>query len=589
MENIGGLTHLKLTQAPLITRILSLMPTARSRNPEWRILISPEDLPALRDRIKNTITGRFYYHQITFNQEKSIRTKGSFCYEWLKALAAGDEQRALDIVSHKITVPMKQKYSHRYGPAYVLMTEAFDAMIREDEVMGKEVAVAITTLSKIYMKRLEIMNNGAKTGELDTSTDSPDRFHGFRMDESKTQFNSDVWRSGRRAAIDGEPWLAFMYDYAYNFMTDEQRAVVRATINKYHYGKTTMGSHMPHHFRNWNWIAIGSGGLLLTALATEGEEGNDQRVIDHAAEILTDFVKYGWSDMGSSNEGIAYTSFGLRWGVPGLVALARRGKNVWGWKRWRGSVDWYAHSTQPNALDKPYGKSQKFISHGDGGQGGPGPMTMGAFKRFYPNDPRVDFVSQISGLAFKEKADEDGNYTIPSRGFYNAYPVEDLLMLGPDASPKDYQDGKDLGYPKTFFDPQRNSLITRSEWGPNEVQLQLEARNDSMSPNHQHADSGAFCLSGAGRVWADERFRGVESRQHSMVVIDGKGQGYFTPPSEWLGLVDNEDVTIGAVDTAYSYAWAWPGNLCGFTNPDDPRRKFERWKRFKEGADQFLK
>ena len=27
-----------------------------------------------------------------------------------------------------------------------------------------------------------------------------DRFHGFRMTDGKTQFNSDVWRSGRRAA-----------------------------------------------------------------------------------------------------------------------------------------------------------------------------------------------------------------------------------------------------------------------------------------------------------------------------------------------------------------------------------------------------
>ena len=32
-------------------------------------------LPALRERIKNTISGRFFYHQITFNQEKSIRIR----------------------------------------------------------------------------------------------------------------------------------------------------------------------------------------------------------------------------------------------------------------------------------------------------------------------------------------------------------------------------------------------------------------------------------------------------------------------------------------------------------------------------------
>jgi hypothetical protein len=116
----------------------------------------------------------------------------------------------------------------------------------------------------------------------------------------------------------------------------------------------------------------------------------------------------------------------------------------------------------------------------------------------------------------------------------------------------------------------------------------MEARNDSTSPNHHHADRGAFTLAGAGRIWADERFRSVESRQHSMVVIDGKGQGYFTPPADWLGLVDNENITLGAVDTSYAFAWAWPGHLCGFSNPEDPRRKFARWKRFKDSADQYL-
>ena len=553
-----------------------------------RILISPEDLPALRERIRNTVNGRFLYHQITFNQEKSIRKEGTFTYEWLKALAAGDEQRALDLVSGKIEVPMGQKYSHRYGPAYVLMTEAFDALIREDEVMGKEVAAAVTTLSKIYMRRLEAMDKGAETGELDTSMDSPDKHHGFRMNEQKTQFNSDVWRSGRRAAIDGEPWFAFMYDYAHPFMTEEQRATVRATLNKYHYGKTTMGSHMPPHFRNWNWIPIGAGGLYLTALATEGEDGNDPRVLKHTEKMLEDFVKYGWSELGSSNEAIGYTQYGLRWGVPGLIAMARRDRNLWNWKRWRGQVNWYAHSAQPFDVHDPNASGLRFMSQGDGARGGPSWITMQAFKRFYPTDLIVDFVTQQSGIPFKDRVDEHGAYKLPGRGFYNGYPHEILLMLGFDPSTTDHQEGKHLELPLTFFDPERNSLITRSEWGPDQVQLQFEARNDSTSPNHQHADKGAFTLSGAGRVWADERFRSIESRHHSMVIIDGKGQGYFTPPSEWLGLVDNKHITMGAVDTAYSFAWAWPGNLCGFANPDDPRRTFHRWKRFRKGADAFL-
>ena len=551
-----------------------------------RILLSPEDLPGLREKIKISKSAAYWYHQLTFNQEKSIRTEGTFSHGLLKALASGDLKKSGDILTGKEELPMAQKYSHRYGFAYVLMSEAFDALIREDEVKGKEVASAIATLSKIYKARLEAMDHGYKTGELKGVYETSDLFHGFKLEDKKVQFNGDVWRSGRRAAINGEPWFAFMYDYAHKYMNEEERQACRETLNLYHFGRTTMGSHMPHHFRNWNWIAIGSGGLYLTALATEGEEGNDPRVIRHAREILTDFVKYGWSDKGSSNEAIGYTQFGLLWGVPGMVAMARRGHQLWNWKRWRGSVDWYAYSSQPNAMDQPIGKSLRFISHGDGGQGGPSAFTVGAFKKFYPKDPVVDYVLQRC-YDIPEK-DENGAYPVPKRDFYNSYPHMELLFCA-DTSETEYNDGASLGLDLTFFDEERNSMITRSTWGPQQLQFQMEARNDSTSPNHHHADRGAFTLAGAGRVWADERFRSVESRHHSMVIIDGKGQGYFTPPGDWLGLVDNKDITLGRIDASYAYAWAWPSHLCGFPNPEDPRRSFARWQHFTEKADQHLK
>ncbi|WDE95235.1 hypothetical protein PQO03_05810 [Lentisphaera profundi] len=551
-----------------------------------RILISPDDLPRIRAGIKNTLAGAYAYHQITVNQKESIRNKGSESYELLKALAAGDEDLAMKIMKKESKFPRKQKYSHRYGFAYVLMTEALDSLIREDEKMGKELAAAISTLSTIYYKRLVAMDESFKAGKVSTDKyNTPDRFHGFRLNEQSIQLNGDVWRSNRRAAIDGEPWFAFMYDYAHHWMNEEQRANCRKALNKYHFGKTTMGSHMPHHFRNWNWIAIGSGGLYLTALATEGEPGNDQRVIDHAREILTDFVKYGWSDMGSSDEAIGYSQFGLRWAIPGFIAMARRGDNIWNLNRWKNSVNWYAQSSQPNAFGKGNDSGQRFISHGDGGQGGPSTMTMQAFKRFYPNDPVVDYVLQRTNQV---TLDKNGNFPPPNKKtFYNSYPHMDLIIAA-DSSKKQYNDGKNLGLKNTFFDPDRNSLITRDKWGIDQLQLQFEARDDGHAPNHQHADKGAFTLTGAGRVWADERFRSVEGRHHSLVIIDGKGQGYFTPPSTWLGMQDNEDVTIAAVDTAYSHAWRWPGELCGYVDLNDPRRKFARYANFTEKADAFL-
>jgi len=533
-----------------------------------RILFSPKDLESIRARTKNTETGRLALKTLRNHQHNSLHKENTASNNIYKMLLAGNLKKSRILLEDYKNAGETDgvHWYHRSQFPYILLLETFDCLLRDDKKQSVELATVITNLGKIYQENLNLMDEAFKN--------TPDLLSKGIVNiteiEANAQLNSDAWRSSRRDAIGGEPNFAFLYDFAYNWMNTEQQQICRTVLNDYIRGKTAIGSHMPHHFRNWNWIAVGSG-LLVTALATEGESGNDARVYKHQKEIQTDYHKYGWSEAGMSKEAIGYTQFGLRWHVPALIAMARRDYNLWNQKSWYNSLKWYAHSVQP--------EGGRFLSHGDGGEAGPTLQTMLAWKFTYPEDPLVNYVlKEALDAQNKGGAKLDGG-----RGF-----LINQIIFADDALNMDFQNGKTLNLPNTFFDVERKSLITRSEWGSDEVQLQLECRDDQIAPSHQHADRGSFTFSGAGRSWAIDRFRGVESRHHNVVLIDGKGQGYVPPPGKWLNLVDNENATFGVLDAKYAYDWYWQETLSGFTDKNQPRRYFKRWESFKDSNDKWL-
>jgi hypothetical protein len=533
-----------------------------------RLLFSPEDLPRIRSNLLNTKIGRNSWIALSWRKDLAQEEGTAFSTVY-GTLLNGDVEKAAALLDDYANAGKDDgsRWPHRDPFLYMLMLDCFAALIEEDTDRGRELATVLANLGAVYQKRLDVMDQAFRDG---LKIENPVNLDGNQM-QPNDELNSDVWRSGRREAFGREPFFAYAYDFAYNWMNEEQRSVCRNAINTYIRGKTTMGSHMPHHFRNWNWVAIGSSGLMLTAAATLGEEGNDARVYEHTKEIMMDFLKYGWSDMGSSREAIGYTAFGLRWSLtPGLVTLARNGDNFWNWERWYNSYRWYAFSSQPEAA--------RFISHGDGGHGPADMLVSMIFKNAYPESPIIDYVLQE---AYAARTSWDP--IEQARGYLMLQ-----CVFAVDPSDTDYERGARLGLDKTFFDPERCQLITRSEWGPEAVQLQFECRKDSYTANHQHSDRGVFTLAGAGRVWAREHFRGIESRHHSVVTIDYKGQGYFAFPGEWLATVDNELATFGACDAKYAYDWYMQTHLSGFADTDQPRRQYQRWARFVEQTDEWL-
>ena len=537
-----------------------------------RILISPADLPDLRRRVAGSAMGKALLENLRSRVRMAIKTPGEWGARFYDALAAGDLGGARQLLAEKGGKPPSIGHYQPFIEAFAL--EALDALIAKDEVRGRKVGAALANYAVLAEPAVE------------QALGQP-----LSDDVWRVKLNGPVtgdWSSdqGLRELV-GYEILGYTYDFAYNYMTEPQRAQVRQVIARVTNGELWLGARLPRHFRNWNWVAVGLSQPLL-ALAIEGEEGYDPRIFRMGEEIAHDYFTYGISEQGSSTEAVGYTQFGLVWANPFVVAAARRGDTLLTQNHMRGMIDWYLHTMEPAALCQrsataaldaeqlQRGLSQLWTSHGDGGDEGPAIWTMAMWKYFYPTDPKIDLLWRVVVNNGPGKAFTGNFHTIEALLWANDAPIS----LAPEAVQK-------LNLPFAFFDPMRSSLIAHSGWDTNAAVLQFECRTDAVGGSHEHADRGAFTFSALGRPWAKDNFRSVETRHHNCILIDGLGQGFWPGPGKWLGLADEGWGMVAACDAKDCYDWWWPKEI----RTEDPqafeRFHYSRWESFLGDAREF--
>lgn len=511
-----------------------------------RVLISPTELPELRTRLKETVAGRAQMELLISRTEEALRKPGSWGAEFYQLLQAGDLAAVQAGMEKNKGLPPGIGHYQPYLKAIVM--ESLRALIEEDATRGKAAAAALTTYAQLAEPIL---------------------------DEAATvPMNDDVWRAkttsknsqGGRDLM-GYQMLGYGYDFAYNFMTPAQQDQIRRTISKATKGRLWMGARLPHHFRNWNWVAVGLSQPLL-ALAIEGEEGYDPRVYKLGVEIARDYLTYAISAKGSSTEAVGYTQFGFVWANPFIVAASRRGDLLLAHSHFRAMLDWYLQSMEP------FGG--QWTSHGDGGDGGPSIGTLAMWRYFYPQDKRVAVLWQNYVQSTKDK---------PYAGNYHL--IENLLWSSDPASALATTPVSELKLPTTSFDPERSSLNARTGWDAEATALQFECRTDSVGASHEHSDRGHFTFTALGRVWSKENFRSVETRHHSGILIDGHGQGYWPGPGTWLGLEDKGWALQAACDMKPAYDWRWPKQIVSENPETYPAFSYARWSSYKAESEEF--
>ncbi len=331
--------------------------------------------------------------------------------------------------------------------------------------------------------------------------------------------------------------IAKLFDFTAAGMSVADKKYFVDYYTKSTYGKYGLGMELPHHWRRWNHIAM-SICYPLSILAIENEKGYDKRIFERGKEVVSDYLTYSYTKEGMSSEGIVYTFGQVPNDLLAMTAIARRDKtyNTFTNPHFRAIPDWLIHSLSPNP-------AALWSSHGDTGTTSDIPwLMMMIMKYFFPSDGKIDYVFANSLIKDIKQ--------IPDVSAF-------VFCMDPNKTAAEYKGVPPVAMPLTYFVPTRGSLITRNKWDKNGLQFQFDARQDMMYQSHDHSDRGNFSLSANGRVWILDGWRSTESKYHSVVTIDGHGQGYFATPACWKNYLDKPEATFGTVDTKYSYDWSW--------------------------------
>lgn len=330
--------------------------------------------------------------------------------------------------------------------------------------------------------------------------------------------------------------MAKLFDFTSNGMSAKQKSTYISFMLKETTGKYGDGMQLPPHWRRWNHIASALE-YPLTVLSIENQKGFDKRVYNRGLEVLQDYLTYTFSPEGMSNEGITYTFNPFPDDLLLMVAAAKRGKiDFWAHPHFRKIPDWLIQtlSPNPNAL---------WTSHGDTGSASNIPwLMMMIMKFYYPQDPKIDYLLANALPSTLDKLPDVSAF---------------VFAIDADKTKFQYNGVPPVEMPLTYFSPNRGSFIARNKWAKDGLQFQLDARQDMYFQSHDHSDRGNFTLASHGRLWVVDGWRSTESKYHSVVTIDGRGQGYFATPATWLNYVDNSKATFGTIDQKYTYDWFW--------------------------------
>ncbi len=379
--------------------------------------------------------------------------------------------------------------------------------------------------------------------------------------ERHKQFS--FWRNSRYDV--GVSWTlgasgyAVSYDVLYNFMKPVQRDVVRAAIAAGTKGRKPYGTGMPRGFAASNHYGY-HGDLAVLLCAIEGEADFDQATFDGIRRVLYDYWDVGFTAGGACHEDGYGPNLGLRGGGRGLMALARRDRNIFATAKFRNFIDWFALEYEPF----PCGT---FI----GGASGANykelyPTSTVLIRYMYPELPAANFC-------YRHLVGDEYDRRFRWQGLL------DFMMFGGDWKGPQSREAmlKAAGLRLVNYFPVRGKWMARSDWSEEALCLTLDSRPDAFMIGHDKVDRGHFTLSALGRMWAyiGDFHHWNESRENSLLHIDGKAQGWKAPGGLFVWQRVDGSTAAACADLTYAYNWQWspPWPKVGETPPADWERE----------------
>ena len=363
------------------------------------------------------------------------------------------------------------------------------------------------------------------------------------------------------AAIDYEPWgytynkpnidlaaghllyaIGWAYDLLYNDFTEDERARIRASLERHAslvYDHFNAGPGKRHNFTQ-NHDFIPTAGLAVTALALMGESKDAEkwaavaRAHHHRANQLL-------SPDGYYYEGVEYWIFSIPWLVHFYDAWEHStGENLWTLGPARNWKHFLAHSLLPDG--------QNVFDFGDIWEG---PLTRakgGAeYDRVYPGGTLQSNFNVLYRVAARLQDPEAQAVAERYARFRHSNLEEYWTLLWRD--PRVTASSMDR-LPLTHHFSDMGVVYTRTSWnadataiafkaGPPEghraAQLSGTIPEWSLDNGHSHPDNGSFIIWARGKyLTGDTGYAGLpQALHHNTITVGGVGQGIEGQHDVW--------------------------------------------------------
>lgn len=453
-----------------------------------RIFFNPEDLPAMRERIRFTRAASSAYASVRRMYEMQTRGKG---------------------IPSDYFKPGDYFWDGEAGAGYCI--GAFIALVEGDSELARKLIDGAVRIADAQLAAL----------------DNPKKTPGQHRD----------WQ-GWKHGILARYATSYVYDFLYPWMTREEQDKLRRVISRCTAGVHSIGMFtVPQAVARSNWTCWLTGDLMVNILAIEGEDGFDPVVYQEAANAMEKFSRYGFLPDGSSFEGMGKNSITGQ----NLVAMAKRGRYAIAYEN---IYNFYARF-QLHVM-QPYGN--QFIADDLWGHSRfPGsPQDAAVMKYAYPNDPVIDFVYRnvVKGDAYTTPFFRT-TYSYHS-ALNNCWFGEDWTgAKGWNAHAAQALEGLPLDAHFNYS----NIATARSAWEKDAVYLYFLPR---MLGGHNSPARGTFVFSALGRDWSlyPTGHNNKHTLQHSVITVNGKRVvanwarmiAYDSTPERMIAVADLRDV-----------------------------------------------
>ena len=564
-----------------------------------RILFSEADIPMFYNRIISNKVGQKSLIEVAYLLNHSwwdpSTSDGKIFQKLVNGDIAGLEWAASPAGTPPSGIPQLFKGEvpgiHNSHVAYVpecLADMALYCLLTKDDKHGRMAAAAIANYFKLREPLIDEWNSVSES-EFGTSYTRPD---GTKAEIGGNGANT-TWRNIH--GVVAHMNLGLSLDFAGKWMTDQEKDLMRRIIAKATYGRRGYGQDGSIRFRDINWVAWDLPNFLAVT-AIEGLEGFDKEVYQSNCETVRAFCEWGIDDNGVIYESNGKTPGGMQFHTLSMIALARRGENLWGHPHIRKLLQAQVQMTSPdgkvvvNSGTQYVPFSRQYFSL----------ETIDEYKAFYPDNLCADYLLS-QPTVFGNKEDESDRAWIfdnfnPERYKSQVASLKRLRMPSPmypgfvhgflyDSDFK-LTTRKETNLPLDFNAPIHGVFSSRTDNGTDATWINMMVRPDHyLGGGHHHADAGMFHFSALGVNWITESpFNQVYAgKYHNQVLVDGisepdgsggLGTGYQAAAT-YIGDATTKDGGFATADLTNSYTYRWqtqPGQDWG------PKLKYLNWE-----------